>query len=275
MPKINQYFYPESLAQAYEYLNNPELKTRILAGGCSLIQQKTGDYDALIDITRLPINYIKEENSYLKIGAATPLSSLAKSPLLQHLAGGIVIEGVLNTASSHIRNQMTLGGNLAQPLWWCNLPPVFLALEARVKLFSGQETEISLEELYQRLPLRNEILTEINFARPANKAKGKFVKFSLTKQDFAILNLAAIIEGDEQNLKKVRLALASAIPMAMRLKQTENLLEGKKLTPELLENAGKTALLETKPLDEIRASAQYRSELIETLIKRTINELAQ
>lgn len=273
MPKINNYQYPDSLVQAYELLGNP--KSRIVAGGCSLIQQKTGDYDTLIDITGLPFKYIKEENSQIKIGATVSFNELATSPLLREIAGGIVGQAALSAASAHLRNQMTIGGNLVQPLWWCSLPPVFLALEAKVKLYAGQEKEISLEELYQKLPLKGEILTEIIFDKPSASCKGKFVKFSLTSQDLAILNLAVLLEGDRRNPTKVRLALGSAVPTPVRLKQTETFLQGKNLSSEILDNAVKIAQQEVKPLDEIRAGAKYRLELIKTLLKRTLAELAE
>ena len=48
-------------------------------------------------------------------------------------------------------------------------------------------------------------------------------------------------------------------------------LEGKKIDEKLVQEAGKIAVTEAKPIDDFRASQSYRNDLIAVLVTRTIN----
>ena len=130
--------------------------------------------------------------------------------------------------------------------------------------------EIPLEEFYT--PTGNvlealEIITGINIPKPPPEAKQRFQKFTLREPiDFAVVSVASLITVQEGICTEARLVLGAAAPTPLRLSQTENFLQGKKLTAEVAAQAANLALEGAKPL----AKNGYKINIAKTLIKRAL-----
>jgi carbon-monoxide dehydrogenase medium subunit len=61
----------------------------------------------------------------------------------------------------------------------------------------------------------------------------------------------------------------------MRAKKAEAILRGMKLNDKLLEQSGQAASDESKPIDDVRSSADYRRRLVAVLTKRTVTQAVQ
>lgn len=104
-------------------------KARLNAGGTDLLSTLKGEHlldypEAIIDIKTIPgLDYIREDNGVLKIGALARLSDIAKSPLLGE-SYKVLAEAARSVATPQIRNAATIGGNLCQDVrcWYYRYP---------------------------------------------------------------------------------------------------------------------------------------------------------
>jgi carbon-monoxide dehydrogenase medium subunit len=119
----------------------------------------------------------------------------------------------------------------------------------------------------------DELLAEIiipteNLGKPTH-----FLKFGLRKgQALALVNVASSIwvDWDRNTFKAARVALGAVAPKVIHATSAESFLDGRPITPEAMEEAGKLAAGDAKPISDMRASAEYRKDLIAVLTKRTL-----
>jgi len=145
---VKSYVFPETIDEAIEILTASD-SSRIVAGGTWMIFNKDYRIETLVDITRLGLDYIKEDGEFIKIGATTTIARMLESPVLSDLAGGILADAGRRVANSHVRELITVGGDLGSALPWCDLPPAFLVLDAIAVIYDGKEKEIPLTEFYK------------------------------------------------------------------------------------------------------------------------------
>jgi carbon-monoxide dehydrogenase medium subunit len=156
--------------------------------------------------------------------------------------------------------------------------PTLLALDALV-VIAGPDgrRQLPLNRFFagprKSLLKPDELLLEIivpkeNLGKPAD-----FQKFGLRKgQALALVNAAASLWMDwERNVCVApRIALGAVAPTVIRAPAAEAFLEGRAITPEAMAEAARIAVGEARPIDDFRASADYRRELIEVLTRRAL-----
>jgi len=184
------------------------------------------------------------------------------------------------------RNLGTLGGNLVTGVPSMDSGPTLVALEAVVGILgpSGRR-HVPLAEFWlgpRKTVLKpEELLADVlipkqNLAKPTH-----FLKFGLRKgQALALVNVAASVWLDPktQVVSAPRIALGAVAPTVIRAPKAEAYLEGRELTAEATEEAGRIASGEAKPINDFRASAGYRRQLVAVLTKRALqgaSELAK
>jgi carbon-monoxide dehydrogenase medium subunit len=119
-----------------------------------------------------------------------------------------------------------------------------------------------------------ELLSEIQIpAIPPNTGTA-YTKFNVIENDMGIVGVAVSITltSKGSHCEDVRIALANAAPRPIRAKKAEEQLRGKKITEDLLEEAGEIASTEADPISDIHASAEYRQELLKVLVRRVGKE---
>src|SRR5207247_740494 len=134
MLKIGAYHSPTTLIEATSLL--AEDGRTVIAGGTDLLvnpRYMVGVRE-VVDIRKLGLDYIHEENDWLRIGAGATMRSVARHPKIQGLADGILARGAAVCGSPNIRNMATLAGNVASALPSADTPPALLALNAEVVL---------------------------------------------------------------------------------------------------------------------------------------------
>src|SRR5262249_12722212 len=78
--------------------------------------------------------------------------------------------------------------------------------------------------------------------------------------------MAAAGKSASDVVEDVRIAVGSVAPVPLRLRETERLVIGKAITPELASDAQKRAASEIRPIDDIRSTAAYRSAVVGNLL---------
>ena len=93
--------------------------------------------------------------------------------------------------------------------------------------------------------------------------------------DLAIIGVAAWVRMDGNKIEDVRLAVGGAAITPIRLPEAEAILKGNELSDELLEKAGVKASQEISPISDVRASAEYRTDMVRVYTKRAVNKAVE
>ena len=275
------YYAPDSLAEACESLERYGSKAKILSGGTDVISKmKSGllSPEVLISLKKLEeltkIDYIPGKG--VVIGARATHNDLVNSTLLneKYLS---VSEAAHHMAANQIRNIGTVGGNLCNAVPSADLPPILIALGATLKLVGSQGERTLLLEDFFTGPLKtviaqDEILTEIVIPDQATTGS-HYIKFGLRRSGaLAVVGLAVAVTVTGQILTKARITIGAAAPTPMRAREAEDFLRGKSISDDLLAEAGVIAAGESKPISDIRGSAEYRRDLVRVFTKRALHK---
>ena len=278
-----EYFVPKTLEEALTLLNKYGDECKVIAGGQSLLilmKQRLVAPEYLIDIKGITeLNYIKSDaKEGLRIGALTPHRAIEKSPVVRN-GFAVLAEMENRLASIQTRNWGTIGGNLCHGDPAGDPAPVLIALNANLKMASLKgERNMAVEDFsldYFETALEpGELLTEIQVPVVPPHTGTAYTKFTVIESDLATVGVAVSITlGSSDDIcQDVRVALGAAAPTPMRAKQAEEVLRGKRITDNLLKEAGKIASTEAEPISDIYASEEYRQELVEVLVKRVSRE---
>jgi carbon-monoxide dehydrogenase medium subunit len=133
------------------------------------------------------------------------------------------------------------------------------------KFFSGpRKTVLDLDEL----------LTEINIPNPAPGSRSAYLKLSPRhSMDLAIVGAAAAGLCKNGICQDIKIALGAVAPTPLRAPMAENILLNKKITPELIEEASQNALTQCSPIDDHRASREYRCDMVNVMTKRALTQV--
>ncbi|MCK0506554.1 FAD binding domain-containing protein [Aromatoleum anaerobium] len=287
MTPIEQYLAPATLDEAVGILQQGEVT--ILAGGTDLMPQSKAGRLAikrtLMNIRRIPeLKGIALDNDAIRIGALTTITEILNDPLVKEYLP-VLADACDHFASDQIRNAGTLGGNIgnASPAGDTLVP--LIVLDAEVELASKPNGSVTT----RRLPLAefftgpgrtkraaNELLTAVRIPLPKAGHVARFFKFG-TRPALDISAISIGIAGviDNGVISNARVAFGAVAPTPIRAARTEEALEGRRLDEATIEAVASAARDEVNPIDDVRATAWYRKELIHNMTKRILDHVAQ
>jgi aerobic carbon-monoxide dehydrogenase medium subunit len=280
-----EYEEAKSIEEALSLLGKYNGKAKVIAGGTDLmVQVRDGrsSPELVVDIGGIKdLNYIRyDDRQGLTIGALTTIRSLERSPLLQqHLP--ILSQAAGQLGSVAIRNVGTLGGNLCNAAPSAETAPALIALSASARIAGpGGERKVLLEEFFvgpgKTALGPGEILVEIQAPPPAPDTKGVYLKHGHRGTiDLAIVGVAAVVRfaQDGRTCSDVRIALGAVAPTPIRARSAEEILKGRKLDESIIEGSAKAALADTSCISDVRATAEYRREMVQVFTRRALNVL--
>lgn len=273
------YDYHRSVSLAEAFALSARDGSALIAGGTDLLvalrKKKRAAPARLVSIRSLPeLAAIEAGPGLLRIGACAPLAGILAQPVVRERLPALAL-ALAVIGSRQIRNVATLGGNLCNASPGADSAPPLLVYDATVVLAGiDGPRELPLSEFFLgpgRTALRpGEIMTAVCVPLPASAARSVFLRRSRVAMDLATASLAASYELHGGLLKGVRLAAGAVAPTPLRLRTTESFLEGKAVNDETLARAVEIARGEIKPIDDLRGSAWYRSELIGVFLARAL-----
>lgn len=276
--QLEEFFYPQSLHEAVQKKHEYGEAAAPIAGGTEIVPNLPPEIRCLIDVTRLGLSYIREENGGLRIGATTTMQDVAVSPAVAKLANGVLSSSCCQGWPKQVRNTATLGGNVVGAGPFADSPPALLALDAEVLVARVEgEQRIPMHEFfldYRRTAVGSGILKEIHIPQPAAQARGAFLKFSRTNVDQALVNVAVVVELDQGVCRKVRIALGAIDRTCHRLLEAERALLDRPLDEDSMNNVASIVAELVDPILDMRASADYRRELAGVLTRRALHQIA-
>jgi CO/xanthine dehydrogenase FAD-binding subunit len=257
------YFAPTAIDEALKLLAKYGDRTTVLAGGTDIVP-KINCYqlkpDVLLYIGGLGLDYLKNENGKLVIGAATRTARLATDKRVAERASALA-EGARHSGSPATRNAATIGGNLANASPAADLATPLLVMEDFFNKPGGTVLK------------SGELISEIHI--PSFKGKTVFLKLGRRKaMTLSVVNVAVRLALADKTCKEVRIALGAMAPRPMRCLQAEKMLMGKKLDEALITKCATQAVAECKPIDDQRATAWYRKKAGSALVARALRQAA-
>jgi carbon-monoxide dehydrogenase medium subunit len=272
---------PTSLPEALRLLDPDDPTVRPIAGGTALmLMMKAGVFrpTRLVSLRKLDARHsrIATADGELAIGAMTPLSAVERSAEVARHAP-VIVRTMRRLSNVRVRNVATIGGNLAHGDPHMDLPPVLIALGARVLVIGPQgERAIAVEDLfagyYETVLEKNELIAELRV--PAQgKTHAAYLKCTTgSADDWPALGVAAAIDADGPVIKSARMVVSAATEKAQRLPATEKVLTGATVDDKLLVRAGDAAADECETLSDIRGSAAYKRELLRVYVARAVRQ---
>jgi len=255
-----------------------------LAGGTNILvnmKRTPLQADLIVDLSRLDaLDSISDNEESIRLGAGVTFARL-----LEWDPGGAV-EGLMRPmciafAGPLIRNLATIGGNICDASAAADASPPLLALDANVELESAADGSrtMPLSEFFEgvRKTARreDELLTGITFTRPDDDERWFYYKLGKRKADaISIVSVAMTVKLVQDRVERARIALGAVAPVAIRATTAEAMLKGEPLNESTIAAAAAAAALESRPIDDFRASGDYRRRMVEVLVKRGLKEVA-
>jgi xanthine dehydrogenase iron-sulfur cluster and FAD-binding subunit A len=281
-----RYFTPDSVEVALNLLAEHGDRARIVAGATDLILElERGlrpEVKILIDITRIPgLDRIEiDEKGWIHVGPLVTHNHVVGSSLIIDRAFALA-QACWQIGAPQIRNRGTVAGNLITASPANDSIPPLLAFGAQVTLRSVHgERVVPLDKFHtgvrQTVMREDELLTDIAFPAPPAESKSTFIKLSLRRaQAISVVNVAVMVEMDGEVVKRARVTMGSVAPKVIRAPKAEQFLVGKALKPEVISEVGDRAAASAKPIDDLRGSAEYRSEMVRVCTIRALRTLAE
>ncbi len=281
------YLEPSTIDEATSLLIKYEGKAKIIAGGTDLIikmRRKAIRPQDIINLGFIPgLDYIDyNEKKGLKIGALTTIRDIEKSPILKQKYS-VISQAASQLASTAIRNMATIGGNLCNASPSADMIPALIGLSASVKIIGPNGVRLVLLDDFFTGPgttvlEAGDILTEIQVPIPVPCTEGIYLKHGIRGSvDLAIVGVAAVITLHPRRdiCQDIRVVLGAVAPTPMRARQAEDMIRGKIINEELINDATHLAVSEARPISDVRASLEYRREMLKVFTRNAITQALQ
>ena len=269
-----------TLAKASELLQRFGSTARLLAGGTDLLvdlKAKRVMVDHIISINRIDdLKGVTLSAESLRIGALTTITELDEAPPVRDQCPAI-LDATRSMAVRQVRNLATVGGNLASAVPCADLPPVFIAMNATVALWSTKgERLLPLEQFFlgpRRTALReDEILSGVEIPNAPPGFGASYARFGLREGNaIAVAAVAASLRlAADGAIQDARVVLGAVSPIPKLATKASEMLLGSAPADELFAKAADVATAEADPISDIRGSAEFRRELIRVLATRAL-----
>lgn len=283
IPAPFQYAAPASISDAIALLqSNPEAK--ILSGGQSLIplmKFRLAQPPLVVDINNIGgLDYIREEDGWLKIGALVRESDLEDSALVRERYP-LLHDTSRAVADPVVRNRATLAGNLAHADPANDHPATMLAYRAQVVATGPNGSRIiPIDDFFTGLFSTSlapaEILTEVRVPMPKPRSGGAYFKLERKVGDFATAGVAVQLTLDAAGkIEEIGIGLTNVGLQALRAQRSEDALRGQTPTAAAIERAARLAQEDCNPSADLRGSVEYKRNLVRVLTMRAIHKAVE
>jgi len=279
---------PTDLDDALRFIEQGDKDVAVIASGTDLIpriRRRKASPSILLDISSFTedLRYIRQSDGTIRIGALTTITDLLESTMFDGKLSIIREAGTLFGAPQ-VRNVATVGGNICSAASSEDFIPVFMVLDAKLKLVSakgGRTVPLKGFIVGKRETAlkRSEILAEISFEPPDGHSWTGYEK--LGRRNMLILAmvneaLSLTLEDDLHTIRSARVALnrvSGRVP-ALAVK-TNEFLAGRKMSDDTVKEAQKVLASELSLSSDFRGSGAYRTEIAQVYLKRLLERCSR
>ena len=270
------YLRPKTLDEAVVQLRMPGIQ--VLSGGTDFYPA-LGDriaQEPVMDISGLrELRGISNDANYIRIGGLTTWTDVIQTPLPRCFDA--LKSAAREVGSVQIQNRGTVAGNLCNASPAADGVPPLLALDAEVELASSTGS--------RRMPLTeyivgnrktqrraDELLTAVWVPRTLEDARSTFLKLGARRYlVISISMVAVVILVDAGKVAAARVAVGSCSVVARRLTALERELAGASIRDGLGARVTPDHLAPLSPIDDVRATAEYRRDASVTMVRRALD----
>lgn len=264
-----EYFEPKTLAEAVQLLGRYQGTASVLAGGTDLlveIKEHLRRASQVVNIKRIPgmTDLSFSPSTGLKIGALVTAREIELNESVKtHYRG--LLQAVRELGSIQVRNRATVVGNICRASPSADTLPPLIADGA--SLTTSTRT-VLLEEFFtgpgKTVLAPDEIVTDIDIPAPAPRTGKVYIKHGRRKaMELATVGVAVCVSADE-----ARIVLGAVAPTPIRAKKAEDIF----LKTRNPRQAAEAAMEEARPITNVRASADYRREMVKVLTRRALEQ---
>lgn len=278
-PDVFEYYTPSTVVEAVGLLEKYGDEAKVLAGGQSLIplmKMRFASISHVVDISRIEeLDYIREDDNFLKIGALTTVQELGSSITVKN-GYKIIQEAAEQIADPLVRNMGTVGGNLSHGDPANDLPSVMITLDATLMVQGpGGKREIKAEDFFLDSLMTalepGEILYEVRIPKLAPKQGGSYIKHKKSAADFSVAAVASSLAVDKEGtISSARVALTAVGPTVIKSTQAGKLLQGKKLTDELAADVARAISEESDPISDFYGTIEFKKKVLRFILKESL-----
>lgn len=276
----------ESVSEAIELLESTD-HGRLLAGGQALIpllKKRKASPGTLVDISGIEaLGGIEDTDAGIRLGALTTHREITDSSLVGDVVPVLPAAVSKISGGIQVHNVATIGGNIARAHPAYDYAGALLASEARIHIAGpGGERTVPATEFFRGVCETclgdSELVTGVEIDAADGERTGGYAKRKEPASGGAVLGIATALsfEGpDRQRIAAARIAANGLCGSAVRLDAAEAVLSGSECTDETIETAADAAgdtLAESTILDNKKASAAYRRNLLGPYVRRSINK---
>ena len=279
-----EYYEPKTVGDATGLLSNYGEKAWILAGGIDLIpRMRKGDIEAehvvsiqkIAELERIDLN----EQGGITFGAAVRLHSIETSDAIRS-KHPILYEAIHQITSVQTKYMGTAVGNICVATSASDVATSLFAIGARLKITGNEGERIEpIEKFYpdyHRTSLRRgEMVTQVVLPDPLPGTGAAFFNLVRTHADIAKIIVAVTIVVQNSICREARIAIGAGAPTVFRAAKAEALVTGQKVSPAVIIKAAETAADETKPITDLRSTAEYRKEMTGVLLRRALEKAVE
>ena len=282
--KYIDYERPINLKAALEILQNNGETTKILAGGTDILTKlriRRELPDLLLDSKEIPeLNELSyNPNSGLTVGGAVPLYKLYDHADVKEYYQSIV-DSTKIIGGIPIQGRATLGGNLCNAAPSADAIPPLIVMGATASIHSlNGSREVSIREFCtgpgSTILKNNEIVVSINIPAPKQNSGAHYMRFiPRNEMDIAVVGVGTSVKlsDDGSKFEDAQVSLASVAPTPLHVTSITDYLSGKEINDENIEKAGELAKDASKPISDMRGTAEYRQHLCTVLTKRSLKQ---
>ncbi|MGL5694652.1 MAG: FAD binding domain-containing protein [Peptostreptococcaceae bacterium] len=252
---------PTTVEEAYEILT--KRKNNHVIGGSAWLRMGSKRIGTAIELSQLNLDYIKEDENYVEIGAMTTFRSLETSKVLSENFGSIIKDSVKDIIGIQFRNVVTIGGTIFSKFGFSDLIVGLLALETEVELVKGGR--ISLQDFLNK-GYEKDLLTKVYIKK--NNTKAAYKSLRNAQSDYALLNVSASKTNNE-----VKIFVGARPQIGTLAVKASEFLSNNELTEENIEIAANMVSEEIVFGSNLRATKEYRTLMSKVLVKRALVEV--
>lgn len=280
----HEYINATSIEEVTRLLGEKPERARVVAGATDLmLELERGvrkGIETLIDVTRIPNldSITVDKDDVIHLGPLVTHNQCAGSKLIQERAYPLA-RAAWEVGAPQIRNRGTIAGNLITASPANDTITPLIALDANVTLASarGRRT-VPLKEFYsgvrKTVMKPDEMLVNISFPAMKKTQRGTFIKLALRRaQAISLVNVAVILDLKGGAIQSAAITLGAVAPTIIHAQEAESFLTGKKLTDKNIAQAANLTMQAARPIDDVRGSAAYRSEMTRVITSRALTAL--
>lgn len=252
---------PTTIEEAYAILT--KRKNNQIIGGSAFLRMGKKRIGTGIELSNLNLDYIKEDEYYVEIGAMTTFRELETSDIIKNNFGYVLNHSVRDIIGVQFRSVVTVGATVFSKYGFSDLIIALLCLDTEIETFG--EGRMTLDEFLNK-GHEKDLLTKIYIKKNNKKASYKALRNA--KSDYPIVNVAV---SKLDNTFKI--CIGARPQVAKEAKNASEFLSNNNITNENIDKAVQIAVDELNFGTNMKASKEYRYAMAKVLIKRAIMEV--